>query len=340
VSGRLTLKQEDGLRVIEWRGVELIKEQFQVKTMLMDATLPPLSILKIFHPQVQIIVDVSVMMPPSVHIKQMLGTPTTSNKLDKERHRKTLRRYILKRSMELSGAPALVVCQKRFEQHLKEMRLPDNITVEHYNDISGLDDYKDVRLMIMIGRTAPGPRAMEAMAAALSGVQPVLLKPKNGFVWYDQTLDGIRVKGQGENGVGTKGGRHPDPFVEAVRWQIHEGELMQALGRARGINRTDGTPLAIDLLFDTCLPVSVNEVCLWEPPSLMIETAAQGVMLTSPTDMVKLWPKLWSNRKAAQRTLQDGDVPRLPCSRRKAPPQTSARNVFRRRSTVRRCCAT
>lgn len=61
--------------------------------MLMDATLPPLSILKIFHPQVQIIVDVSVMMPPSVHIKQMLGTPTTSNKLDKERHRKTLRRY-------------------------------------------------------------------------------------------------------------------------------------------------------------------------------------------------------------------------------------------------------
>ena len=76
------------------------------------------------------------------------------------------------------------------------MKLPDNIKVEHYNDISGLDDYKDVRLMILIGRTAPGPRAMEAMAAALSGVQPsVWLKPKNGFVWYDQTVDGIRVRG-------------------------------------------------------------------------------------------------------------------------------------------------
>jgi hypothetical protein len=156
------------------------------------------------------------MMPPSVHIKQMLGTPTTSNKLDKERHRKTLRRYILKRSMELGGAPALIICQQKLERYLKEMKLPDNVTVEHYNDISGLDDYKDVRLMIMIGGTAPGPRAMEAMAAALSGVQPVLLKPKNGFVWYDQTLDGIRVKGQGENGVGTKGDRHSDPFVEAV----------------------------------------------------------------------------------------------------------------------------
>jgi len=311
VSGRLTLKREGGLRTIEWRGVELIKDQFRCKTFLMDATLPPLPILRVFHPQVQIVADRSVLMPPSVHIKQILGTPTTSNKVKIERHRKALRRYILKRSMELGGAPALVVCQLKLESYLKEMKLPDNITVEHYNDISGLDDYRDVRLMIMIGRTAPGPQAMEAMAAALSGVQPTVLKPKNGFTWYDQTVDGIRVKGE-EFGIGTKGDKHPDPFVEAVRWQIHEGELMQALGRARGINRTDVTPLDIDMLFDTCLPVSINEVVRWELPSLLIETAAQGVMLTSPGDMVKLWPELWSNEKAAYRTLKDGDVPLLP----------------------------
>jgi hypothetical protein len=125
-------------------------------------------------------------------------------------------------------------------------------------------------------------------------------------------VHGIRVKGQGERGVATKGDRHPDPFVEAVRWQIHEGELMQALGRARGINRDDASPLDIDLLFDTCIPVSVNAVLLWEPPSLLIETAGEGVMLTSPGDMVKLWPELWANEKAAYRTLQDGDVPLLP----------------------------
>jgi hypothetical protein len=51
---------------------------------------------------------------------------------------------------------------------------------------------------------------------------------------------------------------------------------------------------------------------LWEPPSLLIETAAEGIMLTSPTDMVKVWPGLWSSRKAAQRTLERGDVPLLP----------------------------
>ena len=34
-------------------------------------------------------------------------------------------------------------------------------------------------------------------------------------------------------------------------------------------------------------------------------------MLTAPVDMVKLWPDLWPNRKAAKRTLAEG-VPVLP----------------------------
>jgi putative DNA primase/helicase len=46
-------------------------------------------------------------------------------------------------------------------------------------------------------------------------------------------------------------------------------------------------------------------------PSLLIETAVEGVMLTSPGDMVKLWDHLWPNRKAAERTLEK-DVPELP----------------------------
>ena len=51
---------------------------------------------------------------------------------------------------------------------------------------------------------------------------------------------------------------------------------MQALGRARGVNRTRETPLDIDLLFDTCLPITVDEVVIWQPPSLLIATAAEG----------------------------------------------------------------
>ena len=113
------------------------------------------------------------------------------------------------------------------------------------------------------------------------------------------------------SGIATKGDLHPDPDVEAVRWQIHEAELVQALGRGRGVNRTAVNPLDVDLLFDTPIPITVDQVERWQPPNLLIETAIDGVMLTSPRDLVKLWPTLWPNRKLAFRTLQQG-VPTLP----------------------------
>ena len=47
-------------------------------------------------------------------------------------------------------------------------------------------------------------------------------------------------------------------LAEAVRWSICEGELIQAMGRGRGVNRTAVTPLEIDLLTDVVLPVTVD----------------------------------------------------------------------------------
>ena len=112
-------------------------------------------------------------------------------------------------------------------------------------------------------------------------------------------------------GIATKGDQHPDPDVEAVRYQIHEAELVQALGRGRGVHRTAAIPLDADLLFDTAIPVTVDKVERWQVPSLLIETAIDGVMLTAPCDLVELWRHLWPNEKAAYRTVKAG-VPPLP----------------------------
>jgi hypothetical protein len=64
------------------------------------------------------------------------------------------------------------------------------------------------------------------------------------------------------------------------------------------------------MLFDTVLPVTVDQVLHWTVPSLLIDTAAEGVMLLSPVDLVKVWPALWPNEKAADRTIAMG-VPTL-----------------------------
>jgi hypothetical protein len=143
---------------------------------------------------------------------------------------------------------------------------------------------------------------MEALAGALSGAQPTLAAANPlGFTWYDSVKRGIRLSDG--SGVETDGNQHPDAFVESVRWLVNEGEQIQALGRSRGIYRTAETPLDIDLLFNNCLPITVDKVTNWETPNSAIEMVIEGAVLTSRVDMVKAWPSIWKNDMAAKRTL-------------------------------------
>src|SRR5262249_31233632 len=228
-----------------------------------------------YHPRAEIVADIKVALPKCVHTRQLIGAPTGSRKLDHERHLHEVRRHILERYLAFNRPITLVICQQKVDEWLRP-RLPDDINIRHYNDVTGLDHFKDVRLMLLIGRTAPGPATPETIAAALTGKCPVLATANgNGFRWFDQVQRGIRLRDG--SGRATRGDQHPDPAVEAVRWQICEAELVQALGRGRGVNRTALNPLDADLLFDPALPVTVDEVLRWQPPSLLIETAMEGV---------------------------------------------------------------
>jgi bifunctional DNA primase/polymerase-like protein/primase-like protein len=305
VSGRLTLLHESRRRCIQWRGVSRINRKFIGPTLLIDATLPAPSILEIYHPRAEVVADIGVAMPPHVRIKQILNAPTTSRKLNSASHLMELRRHVLQSWMQYGRQRTLVITQKKAADWLMESKLPESISIEHYNAIGGLDAYRDVRLMILAGRTAPGPQAMEVLAGIMTGAQPVLIASgPSGFSWYGPAVHGIRLADG--SGLAVDADRHPDPVVEDIRWLICEAELIQALGRARGINRTSELPLDIELLFNNVLPVTVAVVTNWEIPSLLIETAVEGVMLTAPVDMVRAWPKLWPNEKAADRTLKEG----------------------------------
>ena len=273
--------------------------------------MPDLAILQVLHPEAEIVADIRVAMPPSVQIRQLLNAPTSSRKLiettrlkDRDQHLNALWRYVIQRWIETDKQPSLVICQMNVAVWLKD-KLPDGITVAHYNAIAGLDNFKDVRLLILVGRTQPGPEAIEILAGTLSASESIKVAAGGqGFVWYDQVPRGIRLRNGGAAAV--DGDRHPDPFAELVRQLITEAELLQALGRGRAVNRTEKTPLDIDLLFNTCLPVTVDAVTNWTEPSLLIVTAAKGVMLASPVDMVRIWPMIWPNDKAADRTLSKG----------------------------------
>jgi hypothetical protein len=316
-SGRLYLTHDKNTqRCIELGGVRAISEQFKyTPTLLLDATLPAMEILAAFYPQVEIAADIKVAMPPAVHTTQILGAPTTAKKLirtselkDPDQHLHAVLLHILQWWFETGRGRTLVVCQMAVEKWLKEKLRGSNIWVRHYNDIAGIDIFKRVRLHLEIGRVAPGPRAMEALAGALSGRAPVVMPPdETGFIWYRSVARAIRMY-DGSGYVVDSCDKHDDPLSEHMRYQTTEGELMQASGRDRAHRRTDANPLNKVIVTDVVLPITVNAVRFWKPPSLLIETAwRDGVMLTSPVDMVKLWP----NTRAADRTLEQG-VPVLP----------------------------
>jgi Primase C terminal 2 (PriCT-2) len=316
VSGRLLIDEHNGLRGIRWRGIDTIGKQFRIPTLLLDATLPDLAVLQVLHPQAEIVADVRVALPPGVYVRQVLGAPTSSRKLietsrlkDRDQHLNSIRRYILRRWIETGKQPTLIICQMKVQGWL-EGKLPNGISLAHYNAIAGLDQFKDVRLLILIGRPQPGPDAIETIAGMLSGSMPeTVTDGSNGFNWYSQVRRGIRQKDG--TGVSVDGDQHPDAFAESVRQLIREAELVQALGRGRAVNRSLQAPLDVEMLFDTVLPVTVDQVSPWIVPSLLIETAAEGVMLLSPVDLVKIWPALWPNDKAADRTIAMG-IPALP----------------------------
>jgi putative DNA primase/helicase len=141
---------------------------------------------------------------------------------------------------------------------------------------------------------------VEAFAGALTAVQPTKVATTGN--WYDRIKRGIRLADG--SGIAVEADQHPDPMAEAVRYQICEAELMQALGRARGVNRTAETPLTVDILADVCLPITVNEVIPWTEPSATVEMAIEGIALTAPKDMAKAWPGVWANRDAAKYVLK------------------------------------
>ena len=308
VSGRLFIanhKTENGtVRVVRTRGIREVARQYNVRTLIMDATLPAKSILERWFPEVEIVGQIEVPMP-HVRVRQILGSPITKKKLaGAGRNLRAVRRYILQRHVETGRGTVLVIAQKDIEAALRATGLPPTIAVEHFNAIEGLDQYKEVRLLVTVGRTQPEPAAVEADAGALSGIEPVKAAVRaNRSAWYDRVTRGVRMRDG--RGVAVSCDQHPDGLAEAIRQQICEAELVQAIGRGRGVNRTGDTPLDVDVLADVVLPVTVDGVDEWRPPGLEVEMVAEGVWLESPGDMALAWPAVMGNGTGRQGLVED-----------------------------------
>jgi putative DNA primase/helicase len=283
----------------------------------LDATLRP-ELVRTYLPLIDIGAPV-VARQPHVRIRQVTGSPTSARALTpapdaRERERKAsvshlrdLRAWIALRAQQCRRPGAainlLVIGQKAAIDVLRVAGLPPRVEAVHFNALSGLDRWGGIGGMIVLGRTLPAPRTVELLAMALTGRVPTP-NPQEAGWWYQ--LEERRLRLAGDRTAPMAMETHADPIAEAVRWSICEGELIQAMGRGRGVNRSAETVLEIDLMTDVVLPVTVDALVPWSqirPARRDLMTLA-GIVLENASDMATCFPELWPTREAAKKDGQ------------------------------------
>lgn len=172
------------------------------------------------------------------------------------------------------------------------------VETAHFNAIAGLDRYGDVGLLMAIGRPLPSTADLSSPCASLFGHLP------QGC--YHKEIGAVHLRDERHAIIKTL--THVDLDVELLRAAICDDEVIQAIGRGRGVNRTDQNPLEVQVLADVALPLIHDRVLAWETvkPGLFQRMLLAGLAVDSPADAAAMHPDLFPNVEQAKKALQRG----------------------------------
>lgn len=210
--------------------------------------------------------------------------------------------YVRWQTKRMSPGRVLVVTYKDCEAAYSGI---PGVEVAHFNAIAGLDIYRDVALLIVIGRPLPPSGALHPMAGGYFSVEPVGT--------YEKVLRSVPMRDGNWRNIRVT--QHQDPSAEILRAAICDDELIQAIGRGRGVNRMADTPLKVHVLADVALPLVHDRVLAWDAvaPDIVQRMLMAGMAVDSPADAAALHPDLFDGaeqaRKACDRAGFNGQNP-------------------------------
>jgi hypothetical protein len=171
------------------------------------------------------------------------------------------------------------------------------------NGVRGKDHWRNVKTLIVVGRTQPKASTIEAMTAALFFADAEPIRSVGGDK-YGREVRGYRMADKSHWGVETD--CLPDPRAEAVRWQICEAELVQGIGRPRPARRTADRPLKVLVQTSIPLPITVNRLTTTHEmkPTVVEVLAARGAVPVKPwADLAEAYPGLFVSADAARMAI-------------------------------------
>lgn len=180
--------------------------------------------------------------------------------------------------------------------------IPANCEAAHFGALRGIDRWKDVDTVVVIGRNQPPIKALESVARALfyDDPKPLVLygtwgTQKRGYYMQDATQrPGVDVD------------VHADARVQAVVEQIRERETIQAVDRARLVHATFRK--TVILLSNIPVDIPVDELLTWDEimNGIRLEQAwegVDGVLPLSPAWLTVAFPALWQTAAAAKQDV-------------------------------------
>jgi hypothetical protein len=191
------------------------------------------------------------------------------------------------------GGRTLVITYKDCESAFAGI---PKVETAHFNAIAGLDRYREVDRLIVIGRPLPSEADLHPLCGAVFGVEP------SGV--YGQDLATVRMT-DGTTRI-VRRVRHAHAQAEELRRAICDDEVLQAIGRGRGVNRTEANPLEVHVLADVALPLRFDRIEPWEAvkPDIIHRMLLAGVAVTSPADAAALHPDLFRNAEQAKKVFE------------------------------------
>jgi len=299
-------------RVILLHSRQEIRDEIAGLPMLhLDATMP-LQIVRYYLPRIELLAEINP-VTPHMEVHQVIGgwgknsiVPSEKAGPEENRRRKELVSELADFAALNSGGNALVVTYQDIEPVFAER---PEIRTGHFNAIAGLDVFKDVRSLFVIGRPLPDARELRETALALTGraiPEEAGQVETRGALMEDGTGAAMNVRA------------YSDPDLEALRVAITEAEIVQAVGRGRGVKRTADNPLSVFLFADVATALPITRMARWTEirPGVVARMASHGLVLASATDARRIYPDLFTTAEAAKKALQRemagrdlGDIP-------------------------------
>lgn len=283
-------------RAFRLYGVERIGKGWRdLPTMHLDAT-ADMDLLRLRVPHAELVASV-IATEPNVTVHQYVGRTFGKGALHGS-DGDDARRFAVTMAAE-HGGRWLAVASKDAAAEWRD-NVPPYVELAHWGAVRGLDTFNDVAGVVCVGRWGVGPNDVGRMAAILTGRAVPRVEG-----WYP--VEACTVTAADGSARTVDAERHPDLLAEAVRRSLVEAELLQAIGRGRGVQRTAGNPLLVLVLGNVPLPVPLASVTDWQPVHFdRAMLADHGAVLASDSDAAEVIGKTRNAVKLARRRLGSG----------------------------------